>query len=210
MSVRSLARGLVVAAIVVFLPRDRCPRGTCRPHLVLVALSALGPLAGILWCGPAVGQGTLSPLTTFGSNGWLAPGSNPYITTTNDQRGFGWNPVTKNLVVPSTSAGNFVAILDGTTGAVVKTMDTTGVAGGTRAMMGAGVSDDGEICVPNLQSGSSNLSPFKIYKWSSESSANAPTVAFSQVNPQTTSGAFRFGDCFAVYVLASPTSMPTR
>ena len=150
------------------------------------------------WCSKANAQ-TLSPLTTFGSNGWLAPGSNPYVTTDNSQRGLGWNPVTKNIVLPSRSGGNFVAIINGTTGIVSGTLDTTGVSGGTLAMMGAGVSDDGAIYVPNLQSGSSALSPFKIYSWTGESDTNAPSIAFSQVNPQTTSGAFRFADAFAVY-----------
>ncbi|MBU6223075.1 MAG: DUF4623 domain-containing protein, partial [Planctomycetes bacterium] len=142
---------------------------------------------------------TLSPLTTFGSNGWLAPGTSQYLSTGNNERGLGWNPVTKNLVLPSRNGGNFVAIINGTTGAVVKTMDTTGVSGGTLAMMGAGVSDNGEIYVPNLQSGSAALSPFKVYKWTGESDTSGPSVAFSQVNPQTTNGAFRFGDSFAVY-----------
>lgn len=143
---------------------------------------------------------TLSPLVTFGSNGWLAPGANAYITTANTERGMGWNPVTKNLVLPSRNGGNFVAIIDGTTGAVVKTMDTTGVSGGTLAIMGAGVSADGEIYVPNLQSGSSSGSPFKVYKWSSESSTSAPAIAFSYVLPGATSGTnlFRYGDAFAV------------
>ena len=150
------------------------------------------------WCSKANAQ-TLSPLTTFGSNGWLAPGSNPYVTTDNSQRGLGWNPVTKNIVLPSRSGGNFVAIINGTTGIVSGTLDTTGVSGGTLAMMGAGVSDDGEIYVPNLQSGSSALSPFKIYKWTGENDTAAPTTAFSMVLPQTTSGAFRYADAFAVY-----------
>lgn len=164
------------------------------------ATAALIPfLATVTMIPEARGQGTLSPLVTFGSNGWLAPGSNPYVTTGNFERGLGWNPVTKNIVLPSRSGGNFVAIINGVTGAVVKTMDTTGVSGGTLAMMGAGVSADGEIYVTNLQSGSSALSPFKIYKWMSEGDTNAPTIAFSQVNPQTTSGAFRYGDAFDVY-----------
>ncbi|MFM7206882.1 MAG: PEP-CTERM sorting domain-containing protein [Planctomycetaceae bacterium] len=170
-----------------------------RPELALVAAGAIALLAGNFLCSTAFGQATLSPLTTFGSNGWLAPGSNPYLSTSNFERGIGWNPVTKNLVLPSRNGGNFVAILDGTSGALIKTMDTTGVSGGTLAMMGAGVTDDGAIYVPNLQSGSSALSPFKIYGWSGENDTNAPSVVFSQVLPQTTSGAFRYGDSFAVY-----------
>jgi hypothetical protein len=121
------------------------------------------------------------------------------VGTANNERGMGWNPVTKNIVLPSRNGGNFVAIIDGTTGAVVKTMDTTGVSGGTLAMMGAGVSADGAIYVPNLQSGSSAISPFKVYKWLSESDTGAPSIAFSQVNPATTTGGWRFGDAFDVY-----------
>lgn len=168
-----------------------------RTACLLAAGVAVLSLSGS-WCSKANAQ-TLSPLTTFGSNGWLAPGSNPYVTADNAQRGMGWNPVTKNVVLPSRSGGNFVAIINGTTGIVSGTLDTTGVTGGTLAMMGAGVSDDGAIYVPNLQSGSSALSPFKIYKWTGESDTNAATIAFSQVNPQTTNGAFRYADAFAVY-----------
>ena len=168
-----------------------------RTACLLAAGVAVLSLSGS-WCSKANAQ-TLSPLTTFGSNGWLAPGSNPYVTTDNSQRGLGWNPVTKNIVLPSRSGGNFVAIINGTTGIVTGTLNTTGVSGGTLAMMGAGVSDDGAIYVPNLQSGSSALSPFKIYSWTGESDTNAPSIAFSQVNPQTTSGAFRYADAFAVY-----------
>jgi hypothetical protein len=174
-------------------------RNRFRTDLMLVAFVALALLVGNMCCGTALGQGTLSPLVTFGSNGWLAPGSNPYVTTSNTERGMGWNPVTKNLVLPSRNGGNFVAIINGTTGAVVKTMDTTGISGGTLAMMGAGVSDDGAIYVPNLQSGSSAVSPFKVYKWLSESDTSAPSIAFSQVLPVTTTGGWRFGDAFAVY-----------
>ena len=159
-----------------------------RTACLLAAGVAVLSLSGS-WCSKANAQ-TLTALTTFGSNGWLAPGSNPYVTTDNSQRGLGWNPVTKNIVLPSRSGGNFVAIINGTTGIVSGTLDTTGVSGGTLAMMGAGVSDDGAIYVPNLQSGSSTLSPFKIYSWTGESDTNAPSIAFSQVNPQTTSGAF--------------------
>ena len=168
-----------------------------RTACLLAAGVAVLSLSGS-WCSKANAQ-TLTALTTFGSNGWLAPGSNPYVTTDNSQRGLGWNPVTKNIVLPSRSGGNFVAIINGTTGIVSGTLDTTGVSGGTLAMMGAGVSDDGAIYVPNLQSGSNTLSPFKVYKWTGENDTNAPTTAFSQVNPQTTSGAFRYADAFAVY-----------
>lgn len=168
-----------------------------RTACLLAAGVAVLSLSGS-WCSKANAQ-TLSPLTTFGSNGWLAPGSNPYVTTDNSQRGLGWNPVTKNIVLPSRSGGNFVAIINGTTGIVSGTLDTTGVSGGTLAMMGAGVSDDGAIYVTNLQSGSNAGSPYKVYKWTGESDTAAPTIAFSSVLPPTTTGGWRFGDAFDVY-----------
>jgi hypothetical protein len=170
-----------------------------RFAFLLAAAAAALSLSGS-WCSTAGAQ-TLSPLTTFGSSGWLAPGSNPYVTTGNFERGMGWNPVTKNLVVPSRSGGNNnVAIINGTTGIVSGTLNTTGVSGGTLTMMGAGVSDDGAIYVPNLSSGTTpSGSPFKIYKWTGENDTNAPTTAFSQVNPPTTTGVWRFGDAFDVY-----------
>jgi hypothetical protein len=171
-----------------------------RKEMIAVAALAIAMLVGNFCCPTAFGQ-TLSPLTTFGSNGWLAPDSNPYLTTGNFERGMGWNPVTKNLVLPS--RGNFannVAIINGTTGIVTGTLNTTGVSGGTLALMGAGVSSDGAIYVPNLSSGTTpSNSPFKIYKWTGENDTNAPTIAFSQVNPATTTGGWRFGDAFDVY-----------
>jgi hypothetical protein len=168
---------------------------TTRTTFLTAALAILAVAGG----SEAFAQ-TLSPLVTFGSNGWLAPGSNPYLTTTNTERGMGWNPVTKNLVLPSRNNGNFVAIINGTTGIVSGTLDTTGVSGGTLAMMGAGVSSDGAIYVSNLASGTtSSQGTFKIYKWASESDTSAPTTAFSSVNPGSTTGSWRFGDAFDVY-----------
>jgi hypothetical protein len=165
---------------------------TTRTTFLTAALAILAVAGG----SEAFAQ-TLSPLTTFGTNGWVAPDSNPYVSTGSFERGIGWNPVTKNLVLPSRNGGNFVAILNGTTGIVTGTLSTTGVSGGTLAMMGAGVSADGAIYVPNLSSGTTpSTSPFKIYKWTGENDTNAPTTAFLQVNPAS---GWRFGDAFDVY-----------
>jgi hypothetical protein len=165
---------------------------TTRTTFLTAALAILAVAGG----SEAFAQ-TLSPLTTFGTNGWVAPDSNPYVSTGSFERGIGWNPVTKNLVLPSRNGGNFVAILNGTTGIVTGTLSTTGVSGGTLAMMGAGVSADGAIYVPNLSSGTTpSTSPFKIYKWTGENDTNAPTTAFLQVNP---AAGWRFGDAFDVY-----------
>jgi hypothetical protein len=167
-----------------------------RTACLLAAGVAVLSLSGS-WCSKANAQ-TLTALTTFGSNGWLAPGTNPYLSTGNNERGFGWNPVTKNLVLPSRNGGNFVAILNGTTGVVSGTLNTTGISGGDLTMTGAGVSDDGAIYVCNVKSGTT-LPGFKIYGWTSESSTSAPTTPFTYGLPASTSGNFRFGDSFAIY-----------
>jgi len=172
-----------------------------RPRLPLNPFAAfvLAAVAVSLICTPAHSQISLSPLSGFGSNGWLAPGTSQYLTTANNERDIAWDPVSKNLVLPTRNGGNFVAILDGASGAVLRTLNTTGVSGGTLAMLGAAVGDDGRVFVSNLMSGSNSLSPFKIYGWTSVNDTNAPSVVFSQVNPQVVNGNFRFGDTLDVY-----------
>lgn len=119
-----------------------------KNSLLIPCRNFVSLLAALFVCGSAFAQYTLTPYTSFGNAttpGWLPPGSSPYLSTANNERGFAYNPVTGNLVLPSRNGGNFVAILNGTTGEVIRTLDTTGVSGGTLALMGAGVSDDGAI-----------------------------------------------------------------
>ena len=149
----------------------------------------------------------LSALTTFGSNGWLAPGANSYLTppTGRTERGLAYNPATQNLVLVSranvSGTGNNIVILNGTTGSVDKLMNANGISGGTFQINMAGVSSDGKIYVGNLATGGG---AFKVYSWDGESSLVAPTVPFQWTVPanSTTSsgtGAYRFGDSFDVY-----------
>jgi len=166
-------------------------------------------LAGHPGRGVAFGQSIgLTALTTFGSNGWLAPGSNVYLDSVSGlQRGLAYNPVTKNVVLVSRTntsvVGNTnnIVILNGTTGVVSGTLNPSGITGGTFPINMAGVDADGSVYVGNLALGGG---PFKVYKWNSESTTSAPTVAFQwnvPSNSTTTSGtgAYRFGDAFDVY-----------
>jgi hypothetical protein len=176
---------------------------TFRSDLMLVAVAAVGLLAGNLWSGTAFGQ-SLSPMTSFGVNGWVAPtpivaGTN-YVTTGDNNRGLAWNPITKNLVLPTRTAGNPVAILDGLTGTTVKVMNSgTTITGGAVAMSQTGVTDDGQIFVSNIQNSSSVFSFYKVYGWSSESGTSAPNLALNMNIPVASSGGtIRLGDAFAV------------
>jgi hypothetical protein len=170
--------------------------------MIAVAALAIAMLVGNFCCPTAFGQ-TLSPMSSFGANGWLAPapivaGTN-YVTTGDNNRGLAWNPITKNLVLPTRTTGNPVAILNGTTGAIVKLMDTTTITGGAVAISQAGVTADGQIFVTNVQNSSNLLSFYKVYGWSSESSTSPASVVVNMNIPAASSGAtIRLGDSFAV------------
>ena len=176
-----------------------CTTRQNRSKLALTAGSAIALLVGNFCCPTAFGQ-TLSPLTTFGSNGWLAPNAIPQLLTDNSSRGLGVSPTTGNLVLPSRTSGttgNNVWVISGSTGAVTGSLTppTGGYTGGTFVINGAGVGADGAVYVSNLATAAG--SAFKVYKWSSDSDFVTPaSVAFSGT---FTGGAPRYGDAFAVY-----------
>lgn len=150
-------------------------------------------VAALLLANTLVAQSTMTPLSTFGTSGWLAPGTSSYITTGNTERGLAYNPVTGNLVLVSRAGGNNIRILDSNTGADLGGLDATGMAGGTYLLNMVGVADDGSIYVGNLSISATAV--FKVYKWDSEALGftTPPTVAYS-----ATTGLARSGDSFAV------------
>jgi len=127
---------------------------------------------------PARGA-SLTPLESFGEgDGWLAPGDRTYLTIDNTQRGLAYNPATGNLLLVNRAGGLSIRILDGMTGADLGTLSgVESLSGGTFAGNMIGVADDGAIYVANLTT-DATTSPFKIYRWASETSA-APTVVYS-------------------------------
>jgi hypothetical protein len=150
----------------------------------------------------ASAQVTLTPVAGFGANGWLAPGSSPYLGLTNTERGMAYNPTTGNLVLVSrlnvNGVSNNVRILNGATGADLGGLDPTGIAGGTFQVNQVGVADDGSIYVANLSIFNATTNPtplFKVYRWNDEATGavTPPLVAYSG-----TPGAQRLGDSFAV------------
>jgi len=168
-----------------------------RIAVAALSLSAgAGGLAGVAKA--QVLSATATPLSGFGVGGWLAPGSNPYLNTNGNQRGIVVNPLTGNLVMPSRNGdpvGNQVVILNGTTGAVEKLMNMDGVGGlgtGFFPINLPGVGTDGAIYVGDLTVNATT--PFSVYKWDSESSTSAPTVAYRALT-----GVARTGDSFAVF-----------
>lgn len=147
----------------------------------------------LLLAATAAAQSTMTPLPTFGTNGWLAPGSSAFLTTSNTERGMAFNPATGNLVLVSRAGGNNVRILDGLTGNDLGGLDATGITGGTFPINMAGVDDAGAIYVCNLST--SATSNFKVYQWTSETAGatTPPTAVYDAA-----SGTARTGDSFAV------------
>ncbi len=136
----------------------------------------------------ALGQLELAPLTSFGGDGWLAPGESDFNDQTNATvRGIAYNPMTNNVYVVDRDGGLNIEVRNGDTGALVDTLDTTGITGGTFTGNMIGVGGDGAIYMGNLVVGDG----FKVYRWADESSA--PTVAFDDLT-----GRDRTGDSFAV------------
>lgn len=129
--------------------------------------------------GPAVASAavTLTPLSSFGGgDGWLSPGEGGYtfLGTANNERGLAFG--NGHLYLVSRNGGNFIRILDPSTGADLGALSTTGISGGTFPVNAAAVGGDGAIYVANLTT-QSTTSAFKIYKWANE--ASAPSVAYS-------------------------------
>jgi hypothetical protein len=139
----------------------------------------------------------LEPKTTFGGgDGWLAPAEATHLQGASVQRGLTYNPANDHLYLVDRNGGNFIRILDGTTGALSGSLNMAGVTGGTFAINMIDVDEAGIIYAGNL-SGDTDVSPFKVYRWATEGAA--PTVAFDSVATPISNGAdVRIGDSLAV------------
>ena len=137
-------------------------------------------MAVVLLCAaPSVGA-TVSALTSFGGgDGHLAPGDRPYLANDNLQRGLAWNPATGNLLLVNRTGALSVNVINGLTGADQGTLNLGSgvITGGTFAGNMIAAADDGAIYMSNLTTNATS-SPYKVYRWTSESAAT-PTVAYS-------------------------------
>jgi uncharacterized lipoprotein YddW (UPF0748 family) len=127
----------------------------------------------------------------------LAPGSRPYLTSGVDQRGMAYNPVTSRLLIVNKTEPS-VHVLDADSGNDLHTLDTTGITGGYNSsfyLLMIGVADDGAVYAGNLALNAAST-PFKLYRWASDSPAVEPTVAYAgDPLPGT---ALRWGDTLDV------------
>ncbi|MGD0537974.1 MAG: lamin tail domain-containing protein [Verrucomicrobiota bacterium] len=147
----------------------------------------------------------MTPITTFGANGWLAPngvnGSTyAYLTTNDTERGLACG--NSHLYLVSRNGGDLVRILDPHTGADLGALNlgTNVVSGGTFDINMVAVGSDGSIYVANL---ATDPTPFRVYRWTNDLPTTMPTVAYSGV---PLAGA-RVGDSLAVIGSGSATRL---
>jgi len=144
-------------------------------------------------------QVTVNPLVrseALTTPSWrIAPGTVPYLTTDNTQRGMTYNPATGRVLVASRNGGsNSIVSLDAVdplNGAWY--LGTNGIAGGTLALNMIGAGDDGVVYGCNL---AQNAELFRMYRWGSDESDLVPDVAFSAA--ANSLGATRWGDSLDV------------
>lgn len=148
---------------------------------------------GALVLAASFGSVTAQTPAVLNSPEWkIDAGTNSWFANDNNTRGFGYNPVTGNLLVVSRTGDLKIVKINATTGDSVGVLDITGVTGGTFTGTVIDVTPNGRIFMANLTTNAST-SPLKIYTWADESSA--PVVAYSgNVNANT----LRFGEVLRV------------
>jgi hypothetical protein len=158
-----------------------CSNVHCRPRAAKVcralALSAVLLLAST---GSLTAQLNITPLSTFGGDGWLAPGEGgySYLTTGTTERGLAYGG-NGHLYLVSRNGGNYVRILDAYTGGDLGALSLGSgvVTGGVNPVNTAAVGSDGAIYVANLTTAAPANGNFRVYRWGNELAA--PTVAYS-------------------------------
>jgi hypothetical protein len=143
----------------------------------------------------------------------IAPDERPYVTTGNLERGIGYNPVTKNVLLLGRFGGPKVYVLNAADGGdgsvdtgeprVLSLIDEAGegpVVGGTFTLNLVGGAEDGAVYACNL---ATSLGTVRIYRWANDQPDTPVSVAYSGdpleglASPGTGQD-IRFGDNFAV------------
>ncbi|MBX9737663.1 MAG: hypothetical protein K2X32_12135 [Phycisphaerales bacterium] len=183
--------------------------------LVLVASAGLASSASAQ---------SLVPLSTFGVNGWRAPGAvqagdaagtapnGVYLglngAGSNTERGLAYNRATGNLILVTrngdiTAGATQIRVLDSTTGQDLRGLQQPAalITGGDFAVNQVGISDSGQVFVTNMSSNIRTGPGFRVYTWGNDNGATVPTLHYAS----SSLGSFgaggtnpRLGDSFDV------------
>ena len=127
----------------------------------------------------------------------LAPGSRPYLTTGNTERGIAYNKASNRVLLVSRTGDINIHVLDGDTGEDLWTLQApeeivTGSAPGGFPLNMIGVAGDGVVYAANLDNASG--ATFTVYRWENDTTNAVPTIAWQGAPVDTR----RFGDTMDV------------
>ena len=165
-----------------------------RPAHNAIRAATVAAIAATVLAFPGRAQAvtiSMQALTTFGSNGWLAPASFATGGTGDAIRDIALNPVTGNLLLATSTTPIPVNAVTGTFGTALLTGGT--ITGGARGLNTVAVTSDGVIYGGNLST-NSTTSPYKVYRWADQTTT--PTLHYSG---NAGLGGARVGDDLAAF-----------
>jgi hypothetical protein len=127
-----------------------------------------------------------------------APDTTNYMSnggsTTPNERCIAYSTLANELyLVRRAAAFITVYVIDPITGAVLRTLKTDGISGGTIPLNAIAAAGDGAIYACNIQDNSSNL--FRIYRWANSDATTVPVKIFEgNPVPNLTATFLRWGD----------------
>jgi len=128
--------------------------------------------------------------TALTENWQLEPGSRPWLTDNDTQRGLGYNQTKNRLYLTTRTPATGIEILNAADGGDLGALNMTGVTGGFYAIDMAGVAADGILYAANLTTSGAD---FHIYQWPDDLPDTVPALVYDG-NPINS----RIGDSFAV------------
>ena len=154
--------------------------------------------------GGSGGSGPLALAARWQRNGAVGGRPSWFSTSAHTERGLAYGRVggLDRLFVATRKNGTpRVRVLNANTGADVRWMNTSGIAGGTFAINDVEVSGDGVIFAANLTTNTVDT-PFSVYRWDSETAAPVRVASF-----RTWSTPLRLGDKITAVGRASDNSL---
>jgi hypothetical protein len=133
---------------------------------------------------------TMTALSSFGSSGWLAPGSSGLVTGSAD-RGLAY--ASGELFYTAAAASGTITEIDPNTGASIGNLTTSGITGGTFNVDSLAAGSDGTLYVGNLTA--SATTAFTVHAYANPTSLSTVSTLVYSGNPL--GGSTRLGDTLA-------------
>src|SRR5206468_723897 len=113
------------------------------------------------------------------------------------ERGLAYNAASNEVLLVSRNVSLSVNVLDGDTGAHLRTLNVSGISGGSFSLDRIGATDEGVIYAGNVTVPSSGNAPiFKLYRWANSDSNTPPVNIYS--GAAGFANGTRVGDTFAL------------